>query len=76
MNLQNAPVSQLPSTHYSSDLPHVVENDLKKCALPEERVESEWKVSSPSLELTAPNFSKTLCDIFQNPPINFPPRKM
>ena len=57
-------------------LPHMVKNDPKKCALPEGRVESEWKVSSPSLELTAPNFSKTLRDIFQNPPINFPLRKM
>ena len=57
-------------------LPHVGKNDPKKCALPEKRVESEWKVLSPSLELTASSCSKISRANFRNPPINFPPRKM
>ena len=57
-------------------LPHMVENGPKFCALPEGRLESEWKVSSPSLELTASNCSKISRDVFQNPPIDFPLRKI
>ena len=53
-------------------LPRVGKNDPKKCALPEGRVESQWKVSSPSLELTASRCSKISRVFFQNPPIDFP----
>ena len=56
-------------------LPHMVENAPKFCALPEGRVESQWKVSSPSLELTAASFSKVSRVFFQNPPSDFPLRK-
>ena len=56
-------------------LPHVGKNDPKKCALPEDRVESAWKVSPPSLELTASSCSKISRVVFQNPPIDFPLRK-
>ena len=76
MNSQLNPITQSIDNVNICHLPIVVKNDPKKCALPEKRVENEWKVSSPSLELTALNFSKISRVLFQNPPIDFPLRKM
>ena len=75
MNSQLNPIAQSIDDMNICNLPIMVKNDPKKCALPEKRVESEWKVSSPSLELTASSFSKISRANFQNPPINFPLRK-
>ena len=75
MILQHATISRRLPTRGRRVLPHMVENGPKLCALPEGRVESEWKVCSPSLELKASRFSKISSVFFQNPPINFPLRK-
>ena len=67
----NRPIDDVNMCH----LPIVVKTHPKKCALPEGRVESVWKVSSPSLDLSASTFPRIGRVLFQNPPINFPPRK-
>ena len=75
MNSQLNAIAQSKDNVNRCHLPIVVKNHPKKCALPEGRVESEWKVSSPSLELTASSCSKVSRVFFQNPPSDFPLRK-
>ena len=75
MNSQLNPIAQSIDDVNICHLPIVVKNNPKKCALPEGRVESQWKVSSPSLELTALDCSKISRTLFQNPPSDFPLRK-
>ena len=72
MLIKNVAVADPAHARYQNDLPQVVKNDPKKCRALEGRVESEWKVSSPSLELTAPSCPKISRAFFQNPPIDFP----
>ena len=72
MTSQLNPIAQSIDNVNICHLPIVVKNHPKKCALPERRVESQWKVWSPSLELIASSCSKISRVNFQNPPIDFP----
>ena len=64
MNFQLNAITQSIDNVNICHLPIVVKSRPKKCALPEGRVERSWKVSSPSLDVTASSFPENSRDIF------------